>query len=150
MDGSFTVAYPSSWKITEEGVDKVYFGFSGLTGVVDVSFIEDGGERYSESDEVNVKIITAQVTTVWGDSIGWTGFKVIDKGIWQGDIYKGYFCEFISYGEELPEDWPVHGCITCILIGDDGVLVSYLHVAPNFTGEDYGNLEALLRSIRVK
>jgi len=151
LDGSFTVGYPGSWGIQEEGVQKVVFDIPGLL-FLQAALIEDGGDVFGEDDEENIRIHTTQIAETWSDMIGYTGFKVIDKGLWEGDVYKGYFCEFIVYKEEfLAEDIPIMMYTITILSNHDAVLVAYSHLmTKNFTADDRAILEDVTKTIRVK
>jgi hypothetical protein len=151
LDGSFTIAYPGSWGIDEEGVQGVIFDIPGPL-FLQVRLVEGAGDGFGENDEENVRIHTTQIAEAWSDQYGYTGFRIINKGVWKGNVYKGYFCEFIIYKEEFMEDdTPNIMRGTTILADNDAVVILYSHfMTTEFTADDRETFEAVLRTIRVK
>ena len=154
MDGSFTVAYPDSWEINEEGVNSVSLRLLKAPGptTLYVAFIERGATAvFGEDDQQNVRLVVTQVAESWGKSFLWKGFKVMDKGVWKGGVYKGYFCEYVIYKEEfLEEDTPARGRNVVILVADSSILFSYSRLmSEDFTAKDYETIETMLETIRV-
>jgi len=153
LGSDFTVAVPSSWKIQEETARSVFFNNLPELETCQVGFIEEGAHTiFGEDDEENIKALAVQNAEYWDSAIGWKNFKIMDKGVWGGSVYKGYFCEYIVYKEEfLEKDWPVYRRQTAIVVGDSVMLVDYGYIkGEKFTSEDYETIEAILRTIRVK
>jgi hypothetical protein len=72
--------------------------------------------------------------------------------VWKGDIYKGYFCEFIIYKEEfMKDDIPNIMRFTTIWADSDAVSILYSHfLTTEFTVDDRETFEAVIRTIRVR
>ena len=144
LGGRFTVAYPSSWQIREEDVQKVNFSDSPGDRFLFVSFGRSMGEEFGEDDEGNVRIV---VTLTAKQFSGSPGFKVADRGVWQGSVYKGYFYEFTNRYEGTPSRTRV----TMVVAGDDVLLTAYVRNGSQyFAAEDYRILETVLETIKVK
>ena len=151
LDGNFTLAYPSSWEIEEEGVNSVTLQPPGPE-LARVAFLKGGAMLYDKDDEENVRTVVILLAESYGDRPGWRGFRVMDKGVWKGSVYKGYFCEYLVYKEEsLEEDQPLRSREVHILAADSVVLFGYSRLmSEDFTAEDYETIETMLESIRVK
>ena len=151
LDGNFTLAYPSSWEIEEEGVNSVTLQPPGPE-LARVAFLKGGAMLYDKDDEENVRTVVILLAESYGDRPGWRGFRVMDKGVWKGSVYKGYFCEYLVYKEEFSrEDQPMRSRHVEILAADSVVLFGYgRFMSEDFTAEDYETIETMLESIKVK
>lgn len=151
LDGNFTVAYPDTWGIQEEEVSAVVWDIPGPWSG-QVRFAEGGAEVFGEDDEENSRMHNRLVAETWSDTIGYTGFKILDKGVWTGSIYKGYFCEFIIYKEQFLEG-DIPNCFrdVMLLTGDDIILIVYGHFSSKtFDMDDHAVFETMINSIRLK
>ena len=144
LGGRFTVAYPSYWQIREEDVQKVNFSDGPGDRLLFVGFGKSTGEEFGEDDEENVRTVVALTAKQFSD---YPGFKVVDKGIWQGSVYKGYFCEFTGRYESKLQRTRV----TMVVVGNNILLAAYTrNGSQDFTAGDYETIEAWLETIRVK
>jgi len=154
LSGEFTVALPGSWLILQEEADRVFFSSSPSGPVFgEVGFIREGASTmFGEDNEENVQTFVGQAAELWGSATGWRGFRVMDEGMRKGNVYKGYFCEYVLHNEQLLEvDWPAYNRKTMIVAGDSAVMVGYGHMySEEFTEGDYDVMEAILRTVRVR
>jgi len=149
LDGSFTVAYPGPWGIEEEEARKVTFDIPGPLFLY-VSLAEGGGDIFSENDEENIRMHTTMVAEAFSEQHGHTGFRVIDKGVWRSNVYKGYFYEFVTYREVMKDDIPSILRYTTIWVGSDTVATLYSDfLTTEFTADDRETFEVVIRTIRV-
>jgi len=149
LDGNFTLAYSSSWEIQEEGVNSVTLqplGPNMEMATLRVSFLKGGAILFGKDDEENVRITAIELAETI-ESMGLEGFKVMDKGVWKGSVYKGYFCEYAIY----IADSPVYARVVMIPVADNVVMFSYSRVlSEDLTAEDYEAIETTLETMRVK
>ena len=57
--------------------------------------VDQGAEGYSGTDEENIRLNSTVIAEVWGDVYGYTGFRVVDRGKWEGAAYLGYYTDYM-------------------------------------------------------
>ncbi len=152
IDGTFTVPHPSSWEIEQEKRNSVSFMIPNGRHITIYLTADAAGVVFGGTNEENVRVLAGQVADGWADQIGFTGFKILDRGAWHGDLYGGYYVEFMIYKDELfEEDKPSR--MRAVHLLAEGHVIGTMYSAflvDQFTDNDRQVYEQVLNAIRVK
>ena len=149
ITGAFTVAYPGTWNIQEEKSNGVTIWSGGADALVSLTFLEGGSTALAGDETENTRYVVTLTADAWG--YGWSKFRVLDKGRWQGGVYHGYYCEFNVYRDAVVgEDTPWAGYWVLVNAEPHALLMGLGAIgATTFTTEQWDVSQTMLETVRV-